>query len=90
MSGLLAEELGFIEFNPIYLETYEFTSGVEHELVNIFAAVGSYELRPDHDEVDEGKWWGLAEIDDAMGQGVFTPNFESEFAMIRNQLLALL
>ncbi len=85
-----AEELGFIEFNPIYLETYEFTSGVEHELVNIFAAVGSYELRPDHDEVDEGKWWELAEIDAAMGQGVFTPNFESEFAMIRNQLLALL
>lgn len=36
------------------------------------------------------EWWELAEIDAAMGQGVFTPNFESEFAMMRNQLLALL
>ena len=63
---------------------------IEHELVNVFAAVGSYELRPDLDEVDEGRWWELADIDASLGKGVFTPNFESEFQMIRTQLLALL
>ena len=85
-----SEELGFTEFNPIYLETYEFESAVEREMVNVFAAVGSYELHPDLDEVDEGRWWELADIDANIGKGIFTPNFESEFQMIRKSLLALL
>ena len=85
-----SEELGFTEFNPIYLETYEFESSVEREMVNVFAAVGSYELHPDLDEVDEGRWWKLADIDANIGKGIFTPNFESEFQMIRKSLLALL
>ncbi len=85
-----SEELGFTQFNPIYLETYQFESAVEKEMVTIFAAVGSYELRPDHDEVDEGRWWELADIDANLGKGIFTPNFESEFQMIRKSLLALL
>ncbi len=85
-----SEELGFTEFNPIYLETYEFESSIEKEMVNIFAVVGSYELHPDLDEVDEGRWWDIADIDAGLGKGVFTPNFESEFQMIRKSLLSLL
>ena len=84
------EELRLIEFNPIHIETYHFESPVEKEMVNIFAAVGSYELTPDLDEVDEGRWWPVEEIDANIGKGIFTPNFESEFQMIRKQLLALL
>lgn len=85
-----SEELGFTDFNPVYLETYEFESTIEKEMVNVFAVVGSYDLHPDLDEVDEGRWWELDDIDAAMGKGVFTPNFESEFQMIRKSLLALL
>lgn len=85
-----SEELGFTDFNPVYLETYEFESTIEKEMVNVFAVVGSYDLHPDLDEVDEGLWWELDDIDAAMGKGVFTPNFESEFQMIRKSLLALL
>ncbi len=85
-----SEELGLIAFNPIAIRSYEFESQVERELVNVFAAVGSYDLRPDLDEVDEGRWWELADIDASIGKGVFTPNFESEFQMIRAKLLALL
>lgn len=84
------EELRFVEFNPIHIETYEFESPVEKEMVSVFAAVGSYELTPDPDEVDEGRWWPVEEIDANIGKNVFTPNFESEFKMIRKQLLALL
>ena len=84
------EELGFVEFNPIHVVTYEFESSVEREMVNVFAAVGSYDLHPDLEEVDEGRWWDLADIDAGLGKGIFTPNFESEFQMIRSQLLALL
>jgi isopentenyldiphosphate isomerase len=85
-----SEELGLIAFNPTAIMTYEFESEVERELVNVFAAVGSYDLRPDLDEVDEGRWWEIADIDAAIGKGVFTPNFESEFQMIRSKLIALL
>ncbi len=85
-----SEELGFSEFNPIYLETYEFESAVEREMVNVFAVVGSYDLRPDLDEVDDGRYWELADIDANIGKGIFTPNFETEFQMIRKSLLALL
>ncbi len=84
------EELRLIEFNPIYIETYQFESSVEKEMVSVFAAVGAYDLTPDMDEVDEGRWWPIEEIDANIGKGVFTPNFESEFQMIRRQLLALL
>lgn len=85
-----SEELGFTEFNPIHIETYLFESEIEKEMVNVFGVVGSYELHPDLDEVDEGRWWELADIDANIGKGVFTPNFETEFTMIRKDLLALL
>ena len=84
------EELKLVDFNPIHIETYEFESSVEKEMVSVFAAVGSYDLQPDFDEVDQGRWWELPEIDSSLGKGVFTPNFESEFQMIRNRLVALL
>lgn len=85
-----SEELGFTEFNPIHLETYSFESEIEKEMINVFAAVGSYDLQPDLDEVEEGRWWDISDIDANIGKGVFTPNFESEFSMIRRSLLALL
>jgi len=84
------EELRFQEFNPIHLETYEFESAVERELIFVFAVVGTYDLCPDKDEVEEGRWWRLEDIDANIGNGTFTPNFESEFQMIRKSLLALL
>ena len=85
-----SEELGFTEFNPIHIVTYEFESEVEKELINVYAAVGHYELTPDPEELDGGQWWELADIDEGIGKGIFTPNFESEFQMIRKSLLALL
>ena len=85
-----SEELGLTDFNPIYVESYLFESEIEREMVNVFAAVGSYQLTPEQDEVDEGRWWPLEEVDENLGKGVFTPNFESEYRMIRSDLLALL
>jgi isopentenyldiphosphate isomerase len=85
-----SEELGLRDFHPINVDTYEYESSIEREMVNVFAAVGSYDLQPDLDEVDEGRWWPIEEIDAAIGKEILTPNFESEFQMIRSQLLALL
>lgn len=85
-----SEELGFTDFNPIYVRSYVFESEIEKELVNVFAAIGSFDLHPDHDEVDEGRWWTFGEIEEACGKGVLTPNFESEFKEIRPSLMSLL
>lgn len=84
------EELGLDGFNPVYLKSYVFESPVERELVNVFAAVGNFVLTPDRDEVEEGRFWTMEEIGESLGKSVFTPNFEGEFAGIRDSLLALL
>ena len=85
-----SEELGLTAFNPVFLTSYVFESAVERELVNVFAAVGSFDLRPDLDEVDEGRWWPVEDVNENSGKGIFTPNFESEFKAIEKNLLALL
>lgn len=84
------EELRFNQFNPIHILTYEFESEIEKELISVYAAVGSFALEPDPEELDGGRWWEIDDIDEGLGKGIFTPNFESEFRMIRRQLLALL
>lgn len=85
------EELGFTEYNPVHICSYVFESPREHELVNVFAAVGSnFVLKPDPSELKDGRFWTEEEIDAHIGDGTFTPNFEREFAAIRRQLYALL
>lgn len=84
------EELGLMDFNPVYLMSYQFESDTEIEMVNVFAAVGRFDLKPDEDEVDEGRWWPMPEIEESLGKSVFTPNFEQEFVRISRRLSALL
>ena len=85
-----AEELGFYDFNPVLLVTYIYESPIEKELVNTFATVGNFTLKPDGTEVCEGRWWTIAEIEAAFGKDILTPNFEYEFPKIKQSLLALL
>ena len=84
------EELKFTEYNPIWLGNYIFQSDTERELVNIFAAVGNFTPHPDHDEVSEGRYWTMDEIEENIGKSIFTPICESEFRRIRKSLEALL
>lgn len=84
------EELALREFNPIYVESYKWESSRDNEYVNIFAAIGNFKLKPDHNEVDEGRWWTISEIEEAVPTGIFTENFVQEFARIKPKLLALL
>lgn len=85
-----AEELGLHGFNPVFLDNYVYQTQRDSEFVLIYAMVGHPELDPDNAEVSEGKWWTMDEIDAAIGKGVLTPNFESEFSRIRASLQALL
>ena len=82
------EELGLHYIEPRLLFRYVFQSRVERELVNTFMTVigGADVITFDPVEIDEGRFWTIAEIEAAIGQGVFTPNFEQEFARLKNSL----
>ncbi len=84
------EELSFSAFNPIYLKTYLWESSTEKELVNVFATVGDFKINVSNEEVSECRYWSMEEIVSSLGKGVFTPNFEHEFSMMKETILALL
>ena len=84
------EELGLDAFNPIFIKSYRWDTAVDAEFVNVFAAVGNLNPVPDMDEVEQGRWWSIPEIEKKLETGVFTPNFVDEFRDIRDSLLSLL
>lgn len=85
-----SEELGFTDFNPVFITSYVYESERERELVNVFATVGDFILKPDGDEVMDGRYWSPEEIEAATGKSILTPNFESEYHKIKDSLQALL
>ena len=84
------EELGLKDFNPVSIDTYVFESLTEKEFVNVFAVVGDFCPTPDADEVCEGRYWKISEIEESLGKDILTPNFEYEYRRIKDKLLALL
>lgn len=70
---LTGEEESFRE-----LFQYVWQSSRERELVTAFAVTTDIEPTPDHDEVDEGRFFTLAEVRQLLGQGIFTQQFEEE------------
>jgi len=84
------EELSLFDFNPHSITSYIFESQVERELVNVFATVGDFALKPNLDELEGGRFWREEEIEKTLGKGIFTPNFEGEYVKIKDKLLSLL
>ncbi len=83
-----SEELGLRGFAPVKLPPYVFTSDRERELVNpYYVVVGEDEvITPDPGEITEGRFWHVDEITANLGRGVFTPNFENEFELIKDYI----
>lgn len=77
------EELGVEDFTPEFLLRYVFESERERELVHVYKTVYEGDINPSA-ELDGGRFWTLDEILEAIGKGVLTPNFESEFLRIMN------
>lgn len=76
-----AEELGLTDFEPEFLRRYIFESDRERELVNVYRTTIGFDPTPS-DELDGGRFWSRSEILRMLGNGVFTPNFESEYLML--------
>ena len=83
------EELGLIDFTPQHIISYVFESEIERELVNTFTTTVNPDTTNfviDENEISEGRFLPLHEIDSNLGKGVFTPNFEQEYQRILPQL----
>lgn len=84
------EELGLHDFNPYPLTSYIFESETERELVNVFGVLGNFKPVPNEGELEGGRYWSIEEIESSIGKNVLTPNFEGEYARVKNSLLSLL
>ncbi len=76
------EELGITDFTPMFIGKYVFESQRERELVYVHRTTYEGNIRPSTNELDGGRFWTMQEIREAMGHGVLTPNFESEFSRL--------
>lgn len=73
------EELGVSDFTPVALGHYIFDSQRERELVYVNSTVYDGPVNPSAEELDGGRFWSRADILNAMGKGILTPNFEQEY-----------
>ena len=73
------EELSVTDFIPEFITSYVFESEIERELINSFRTVYDGSIMVDPVEISEGRFWRKAEIEEALGKGIFTANFESEY-----------
>lgn len=72
------------------LKKYVFESAVERELVYCHLATAPENFVPTINEphdIDELRYWSVADIELNIGRGIFTPNFEKEYAKILREVL---
>lgn len=82
-----AEEIGLREFKPQFIHKYVWESERERELVFSFISINDAIPYLNKDEIDEGRFWNIEEIAEHAGNGMFTPNFEHEFSLLKNNFI---
>ncbi|NDP21662.1 MAG: NUDIX domain-containing protein [Paludibacter sp.] len=83
------EELGIRDFDPVFITRYKFVSDREAELVHSHYCIYNGNIKPDKNEISEGRFWKISEIEAAIGKNIFTPNFEQEFIKLELSNLKL-
>jgi len=76
------EELKLTGFVPIFIKKYIWESPRERELVYSYRTFFDEFPEVEKEEIDEGRFWSLKDIKEAIGKGIFTPNFENEFKFL--------
>ncbi|MBI2566679.1 MAG: NUDIX domain-containing protein [Candidatus Schekmanbacteria bacterium] len=80
-----AEEIGLrVDDHGVrFLYRYIQRSEVESELVSTFFCCAEGPFVPQASEIDAVRFWTPEEISEHLGSGLFTPNFEDEWARYR-------
>ncbi len=81
------EEIGLTQFSAKLVKTYRWESEIESELVYVFITHDFKTIHLHSEEVVEGRFWTSKQIDANIGKGVFTPNFENEYQLLKKDFL---
>jgi isopentenyldiphosphate isomerase len=74
------EELGLALGEMVFLYPSRIRNAMESENIWTYLYLHDGPFQPDPGEIDEISFWSRKKIQDHLGQGVFTSNFEEEFA----------
>ena len=77
------EEIGLQDFQAVPALKYKWESEVEAELVYCYITYQGKPNPPDSNEISEAKFWKFTEIEQNLGKGIFTPNFEHEYLLLK-------
>ncbi len=77
------EEIGLVDFSAKMIKSYKWESEVEAELVYVFVTHDYKNFKVHSDEVEEARFWTKNQTENNLGKGVFTPNFELEFGILK-------
>ena len=81
------EEIGLTQFSAKLVKTYRWDSEIESELVYVFITHDFKSIHLHSEEVVEGRFWTPKQIESNIGLGVFTPNFEHEYQLLKNSFV---
>lgn len=73
------EELGITEYVPKLIDKYIFESEIERELVHVFTTVYDGDVQIDNDELEDGGFFTIQQINKMIDNHEVTPNFASEY-----------
>lgn len=79
----MEEELGIRDIPLSFLYHSRIRNEFESENVATYLASYAGEIRFEPDEIDEVRFWSPEEIEEMLGTGTFTPNFEEEWEMFK-------
>lgn len=80
------EEIGLQNFSARLVKTYRWESEIEAELVYSFISHDFKSIHLHSDEVEEGRFWTPKQIESSIGNGIFTPNFEYEYQLLKGEI----
>lgn len=79
------EEIGLHNLTIQYIDKYIIETDIERELTYCFYTITDQLPLIDMKEVSDGRFWEIAEINEQIGKGIFTPNFELDFERFLSQ-----
>lgn len=77
------EEIGLKDFTTGFVGKYRWDTEIESELVYSFISYDFQKIKLHSNEVMEGKFWSAAQIERELSKGIFTPNFEYEYNLLK-------
>ena len=80
------EEIGLQNFTAKLVRTYRWDSDIESELVYVFVSYDYKTIHLHSEEVEEGQFWTPKQIENNLHKGIFTPNFEYEYELLKKDV----